>query len=147
MSAATVFATAALVSAATFTAWALYITLVEHPARIASGAAAGRAQFRPSYHRAAPWQASFAAIALVSGTLAAARSGDWTWLAGALAVGAVIPLTLVVIRPTNRRLLSSEALADAETLDLLERWGRLHAVRTVLGATGLLAFLYSLRTR
>ena len=147
MSAATLFGAAALVSTATFTAWALYITLVEHPARIASGAAAGRAQFRPSYHRAAPWQASFAAIALVSGTLAAARSGDWTWLAGALAVGAVIPLTLVVIRPTNRRLLSSETLADAETLDLLERWGRLHAVRTVLGATGLLAFLYSLRTR
>ena len=39
MSAAAVFATAALVSAATFTAWALYITPVEHPARVASGAA------------------------------------------------------------------------------------------------------------
>ena len=138
---------AAVVSTTVFTAWALYITLVEHPARLASGAPAGRAQFRPSYHRAAPWQGSFAVIALLSGALLAVLTGHWTWLAGALAVGAVIPLTLVVIRPTNQRLLSDERLTDADTLRLLERWGRLHAVRTALGAAGLLVFLYALRTR
>jgi hypothetical protein len=140
-------AAAALVSTVMFTAWALYITLVEHPARVASGASAGRAQFRPSYQRASPWQASFAAIALLSGTATATLTGQWTWLAGALAVGAVIPLTLMVIRPTNQQLLGAEPLADAETLRLLDRWGRLHAVRTVLGAAGLLVFLYALRTR
>ena len=117
------------------------------PDGVASGPAAGRAQFRPSYHRAAPWQASFAAITLLSGGLAATLTGHWAWLAGALAVGAVIPLTLVVIRPTNQRLLSAEPLADAETLRLLDRWGRLHAVRTALGVAGLLAFLFALRTR
>jgi hypothetical protein len=147
VSAAALLTSAALVSAVTFTAWALYVTLVEHPARIASGAAAGRAQFGPSYHRAAPWQASFAVIALLSGALQAALTGRWTWLAGALAIGAAIPLTLVVIQPVNHRLLSGAPLADAEILSLLERWGRLHAVRTVLGAAGLLAFLYALRTR
>ena len=138
---------ATLVTTVMFTAWALYIMLVEHPARVASGPAAGRAQFRPSYHRAAPWQASFAAITLLSGGLAAMLTGHWAWLAGALAVSAVIPLTLVVIRPTNQRLLSAEPLADAETLRLLDRWGRLHAVRTALGVAGLLAFLFALRTR
>ena len=124
-------ASAVMVSAVMFTAWALYITLVEHPARVASGPTAGRAQFRASYQRAAPWQASFAAVAL---------------LGGALAMGAVIPLTLVVIRPTNQRLLGAEPLPDAETLRLLDHWGRLHTVRTVLGAAGLLVFLYALRT-
>ena len=140
-------ASAALVSAVMFTTWALYIMLVEHPARVASGPVAGRAQFRASYQRAAPWQASFAAIALSSGTAAAGLTGHWAWLAGALAVGAAIPLTLLVIRPTNPRLLSAEPPADAETLRLLDRWGRLHALRTVLGAAGLLVFLYALRTR
>src|SRR5205085_11586538 len=100
-------ASAALVSAVMFTTWALYIMLVEHPARVASGPVAGRAQFRASYQRAAPWQASFAAIALSSGTAAAGLTGHWAWLAGALAVGAAIPLTLLVIRPTNQRLLSA----------------------------------------
>jgi Domain of unknown function (DUF1772) len=139
-------ASAALVSATVFTAWALYITLVEHPARVASGPVAGRAQFRPSYHRAAPWQASFALIAVVSGTAVAVLTRRWTWLAGAVAVGAVIPLTLIAIRPTNRRLLGPEALADAEVIRLLGRWGQLHAARTALGAAGLLVFLYALRT-
>jgi hypothetical protein len=140
-------ASAALVSATVFTAWALYITLVEHPARVASGPVAARAQFRPSYHRAGPWQASFALIALVSGTLVAVMTRKWIWLAGALAVGAVIPLTLIAIRPTNRRLLSRDSLADTEVLRLLGRWGRLHAARTALGAAGLLVFLYALRTQ
>ena len=139
--------TAAMVSAIVFTAWALYVSLVEHPARIDSGAAAGRAQFRPSYHRAAPWQASFAAIALVAGVVAAALTHRWTWLLGGLALGAAIPVTLVAIMPTNRRLLSADPLADAEVLQLLHRWGKLHAIRTALGAAALLLFLYSLNSR
>jgi hypothetical protein len=140
-------AAAAVVSGTAFTAWALYITLVEHPARVASGAAAGRAQFRESYRRAAPWQASFAAIALLSGSLLTALTGRWTWLVGALAIGAVIPLTLVAIRPTNQRLLEPGPLPDEDVLILLARWGRLHAARTTLGAAAMLVFLYALRTR
>ena len=138
---------AATVSGTAFTAWAIYIALVEHPARLDSGAACARAQFRPSYHRAAPWQASFAAIALDSGIAAGLLSARLAWLVGALVIGAAIPLTLVVIRPINNRLLSMEPLGDAETLALLRRWGHLHSVRTVLGGVGLLLFLLALRAR
>ena len=147
MSALGLAAAAATVSSTAFTAWAVYIVLVEHPARLDSGAASARAQFRGSYHRAAPWQASFAAIGLVGGIVAAWQSTRLAWLVGALAIGAAIPLTLVVIRPINNRLLSTEPIVDAETLALLRRWGRLHAVRTVLGAVGLLLFLLALRAR
>jgi hypothetical protein len=140
-------AAAATVSGTAFTAWALYVTLVEHPARLDSGASSGRAQFQPSYRRAAPWQASFAAISLLAGGTASALTGRWQWLLGALAIGAAIPLTLIVIRPLNQRLLSTALLADAEVVDLMRRWGRLHAIRTVLGAIGLLAFLWALRAR
>ena len=147
MSALGLAAAAATVTVTAFTAWALYIVLVEHPARLDSGAAGARAQFRSSYRRAAPWQASFAAIALVSGLGAAWLSARLAWLAGGLAIGAAIPFTLVVIRPINNRLLSTEPLGDAETLALLRRWGGLHAVRVVLGAVGLLLFLLALRAR
>jgi hypothetical protein len=76
----TLLAAAAVLSATMFTSWALYITLVEHPARLDSGAAAGRAQFRPSYRRAAPWQAAFAAGALVSGASSPrSRPGGRGW--------------------------------------------------------------------
>ena len=142
-----VLATAAVLSATLFTTWALYIAVVEHPARLDSGAGAGRAQFRPSYRRAAPWQAAFAAIALVSGAATAGLTKRWPWLAGAHVVGSVIPLTLVVIMPTNRRLLGADALADEDAVRLLRRWGRLHTARTVLGAVGLLLFLLALGSR
>jgi Domain of unknown function (DUF1772) len=139
--------TAALVSAVMFTAWALYVSLVEHPARLDSGAAAGRAQFRPSYRRAAPWQASFALITLLSGLATAALTGGWLWLLGAVALGAAIPFTLVVIKPINTTLLSTDVLGDDDTRRLLQRWGRLHAVRTILGAVAVLAFLLALGKR
>ena len=83
----------------------------------------------------------------MAGATAAALTHHWTWLLGALALGAAIPLTLVVIMPTNRRLLSPDPLPDTEVLQLLHRWGRLHAIRTALGAATLLLFLYSLGSR
>jgi Domain of unknown function (DUF1772) len=140
-------ATAVVLSAVLFTTWALYITLVEHPARLESGPAAGRAQFGPSYRRAAPWQASFASVALLGGGALGVLTARWTWWLGAVAIGAAIPLTLFVIVPTNRRLLAAGTLTDAEATGLLRRWGRWHAVRTALGGVGLLAFLASLGPR
>ena len=71
----------------------------------------------------------------------------WIWLAGAVAAGAVIPLTLAVIMPINHRLLGTAALPDDEVRRLLQRWGRLHAVRTVLGAAGCLAVLQAVAGR
>ena len=59
-------------------------------------------------------------------------------------IGAVVPFTLIVIMPTNHRLLATDLeLGSAETRALLKRWGSLHAVRTLLsmGATGLYVWL------
>jgi hypothetical protein len=140
-------ATIAVISAIMFTTWALYITLVEHPARLESGSGPGRAQFQASYRRAAPWQASFALLTCLSGAATAYLSGRWPWLVGAVAVGAVVPFTLIAIRPTNQVLLGATPLQDTETRLLLERWGRLHTVRTALGAAGVLAFLFGLGSR
>jgi Anthrone oxygenase len=53
----------------------------------------------------------------------------------------------VVIKPINGTLLSSAPLSDEDTRRLLQRWGRLHTVRTLLGGAGVLAFLGALGSR
>jgi hypothetical protein len=125
-----------------FALWALYVSVVEHPARLAAGTAAALAQWRPSYARAAPWQASAAAVSLCAGLALWIGGGGWAWGAGGALVGLAIPFTLVVIMPTNRRL-HDPALAPREAQALLERWGRLHWVRTALGLAGLAVTLWA----
>ena len=126
------------ICAGLFAGAALYINLVEHPARRDCGTVLAVRQFAPSYRRAAVMQASLAIVGLVSAALAWWRGAHIGILAGGLLLGAVVPFTLLIIRPTNKRLLAPRAGAESvEAAALLRRWGRLHAVRTVLG---LLAF-------
>ncbi|HEY7601325.1 MAG TPA: DUF1772 domain-containing protein [Methylomirabilota bacterium] len=121
-------------AATLFAGGALYVSLVEHPARLATGPPMAVAQFRTSYPLAARLQAGLA----TAGTLAAI--GAWlgtariAWLVAGIILGLVVPYTLVVILPTNKRLLDRALAPDApETRHLLRRWGALHAVRTLLG--------------
>jgi hypothetical protein len=63
-------------------------------------------------------------------------------MVGGLIIVSVIPFTLIVILPTNRKLLSPSLDTAAEsTEELLSRWGKLRAVRSVLGVLALLIFL------
>ena len=49
-------------------------------------------------------------------------------------IGAVVPFTLLIVQPTNQQLLAPERdLGSADTRRLLERWGRLHAIRSIAG--------------
>src|SRR3989449_11523084 len=72
----------ALVSAALFAGGALYASVAEHPGRMKAGLTVAMAEFGPSYRRAAPWQASSAALCLVSGGLATGLTSQWAWLGG-----------------------------------------------------------------
>jgi len=135
----------ALVAAALFTGAALYISVAEHPARLTLDVSPALAQWQPSYRRAVPMQAGLA--------LASAALGLWAWLeardplllAGALLILAVVPFTLLVIRPTNERMLATAPeSAGAETRALLVRWGALHWVRNLLGLAAVAAFAFAL---
>jgi hypothetical protein len=67
------------------------------------------------------------------------------WLIGGLLLLLIIPFTLVVILPTNRRLESRELdLRSEEAGTLLRRWGRLHAVRSILSTLAFVIFLFLL---
>jgi hypothetical protein len=122
-----------------FAGAALYISLVEHPARLMCSPAAALQQFRPSYHGAAVMQVPLALVGALAAIARFAVGGPAGWIVGGLVLGSAIPFTLVAIMPTNKRLL--DAALDPQSPDvpaLLERWGRLHAVRS---AAGLVAFI------
>jgi uncharacterized membrane protein len=61
---------------------------------------------------------------------------------GAVLIFLVIPFTLIVIFPTNKQLLDSALDCNsARTHNLLVRWGKLQAVRTVASLTATAVFL------
>ena len=131
-----------VLACALFTGAAIYITLVEHPARMQCGVEIAAIQFPPSYHRATVMQATCAALGLLSSIAAWLAGASFGWLVGGIVLGAVIPFTLIVILPTNKQLLSPTLdRQSAQTERLLARWGALHAVRSVLGGLALLLFL------
>ena len=80
------------------------------------------------------------------GLLAYLNTLDWRWLLGAVVLLANWPYTLFVIAPTNNRLMETPLeSATAETRRMLERWGALHAGRSVLGLAATLIFLWAQR--
>ena len=134
----------AVLTCTLFAGAAVYITAVEHPARLACGTEVALAQWAPSYKRATVMQASLAAIAALSGLIRGFQGGGPIWIWAASIILAVIPFTLIVIRPTNNRLLGPQRDGiAAETRQLLESWGHLHAVRSILGVVASILFIWA----
>jgi uncharacterized membrane protein len=135
----------ALTIAAAFAGAACYVNFVEQPARLELDDRALLAEWKPSYARGAMMQATLALVGGIFGLAAWWTSGDWRWIVGALLILAPWPWTIIAIKPTNDTLkaIPVEA-ADASSRQLLEKWGRLHAVRTALGVAAAAAYLWAL---
>ena len=90
-------------------------------------------------------QAGLAALSGAFGLYVAWDSRDWRWLLAALLILTNWPYTLFVIKPVNDQL---KAIADkdasAASRALIEKWGRLHAVRTALGILATAVYLWAL---
>ncbi len=128
----------ATLATALFAGAAVYISLVEHPARMACPPGMALAQWRPSYRRATVMQASLALLGFLLALAAWVAGAGGVWLVAGLLQGAVIPFTLLVMWPTNKAL-EAPALdpAGPEAHGLLGRWGRLHAARSALSLLAL----------
>ncbi len=134
----------ALLSATLFAGAALYITLVEHPARLGLDDSPLLQQWQPSYKRALPIQSSLAVIGGVAGLLSGYLTNDWRLVAGSVALLANWPFTVLVIFPVNKRLMGMDPNhANSESREMLVQWGKLHNVRSVLGAIAVLLFAAS----
>ena len=122
-----------------FAGAAIYVSLVEHPARLECGPALAIAEFGPSYRRGAVMQASLAVVGCLAAVAAWIQGSATSVLIAGLLLGAAVPFTLIVILPTNKRLLDAGLdRGSPEAAALLARWGRLHAVRSVVSGVAFL---------
>lgn len=135
----------ALAFAAMFAGAALYINVAEQPARLGLDDKSALAQWKPSYAKAYVMQSGLAMVSGGFGLLAAWQTGHWRWTAGAVLILANWPYTLLVIAPSNSELNAVSAHdSGPASRALLEKWGRLHAVRSALGIATTGAYLWAM---
>jgi hypothetical protein len=132
----------ATLTAAIFAGAALYVNLVEQPARMTLDTRAAALEWAPAYARGTWMQAPLAIVSFLTGLGAWWSGGGVGWALAAMLIGAVVPFTFLAIMPTNQLLLArGRDLASPETRALLERWARLHAVRTALSVAATVLYL------
>jgi hypothetical protein len=138
----TVLQLVARLSAGLFAGAAMYVSLVEHPARMRCGTSLAATEFGPSYYRAAAMQAPLASAGFLSGTAVWLMGAHFLWAVGGILLGSTILVTMIVIWPTNKQLLDPALDKDSALANrLLVRWGRLHILRTNLSIVAFLMFL------
>jgi Anthrone oxygenase len=135
----------ALIIAAVFTGAAVYVNVAEQPARLQLDDRTLLAEWQPSYKRGFAMQAPLAILAGILGVAAFFASYDWRWLLGAAVIVANWPYTLLVIAPTNKKLMATAPeAAGPEARRAVEHWAVLHAGRSALGAAPALIFLWAI---
>jgi hypothetical protein len=103
------------------------------------------AQWQSSYKRALPIQSGLAVVGGAAGLTVGYLSGDWRWFAGSILLLANWPFTFIVIMPVNKLLMAMpEHEASAASRAMLVQWGKLHNVRSALGAATALLFSWAL---
>jgi uncharacterized membrane protein len=132
----------ATLAAGLFAGAAIYIDLAEQPARKQIDTATALTEWRPSYKRAAVVQPLLAAVGFSSAVAAWLMGGSVWWLVGGVLLVAVIPYTLIIVFPTNNKLLDPAIDKNPDLARrLLIRWGRLHTVRSIMSLATFLAFM------
>jgi len=135
----------AVLAASIFTGAAIYINLVEHPARMSCSTEIAAAVWAPSYRRATVMQASLAIAGSLAGVAAWMLGAGLMWLVAALCIFAVVPVTFIIIFPTNKKLLAPERdPRSPETRTLLNKWARLHVIRSALSLVASAIYVWQL---
>jgi hypothetical protein len=135
----------AVLATTIFAGAAIYINLVEHPARMSCATEIAMAVWAPSYRRATVMQASLAIGGSLAGLAAWMLGGGLMWLVAALFILAVVPVTFIIIFPINKQLLApGRDPGSPETRKLLIKWGQLHAIRSALSLVASVIFVWQL---
>ena len=135
----------ALVVAALFAGAAIYINIAEHPARMGLEDSPLLTQWKPSYKRGFAMQASLAVVGCLLGLGAWYLARDWRWVLGAVVLVSNWPFTVVAIMPVNNRLMAMPVESPSDELrGLMDRWGKLHAVRSALGVIATAIFVWAM---
>jgi hypothetical protein len=134
----------ALVAAALFAGAAIYVSVAEQPARLDLADGPLFTVWKSAYRRGFAMQAPLALVGSLLALLAWWQSNDWRWLLGTVVLVSNWPYTFFAIAPINNQLKAiNPAGAGAKSRLLIEQWGRLHAVRSVLGFAATLVFFFA----
>jgi uncharacterized membrane protein len=129
-----------------FAGAAVYVSFVEHPARLSCGVKLALTEWKPSYKRGTTMQASLAAVGSLLAAVSWWLDRNAAWLIGGILLFAVVPFTFIVILPTNKKLESDELdSSPAQAEYHLRVWGKLHGVRSLLSFSAFVIFLIALR--
>jgi hypothetical protein len=129
----------AKISSGLFAGNSLYVSLVEHPARMECSTNVAITVFKSSFKRVAKLQAVLAVSGFLSSTGVYLLEHDSRWLASGLLLLSVFPYTFLVMWPTNKLLLDEKIDKDSDkTKYLLQKWGRMHMFRTVISSVTML---------
>lgn len=135
----------ATLASSLFCGASIYINLVEHPARVSCGTNLAVTEFAPSYKRATVMQVLLAVVAFISSLAAWLLHSGTYWLIGGILIILVIPFTAFFMLPINNILLSNSLDKHSDyAKNLLDRWGKLHAVRSGLSFASVVIFLLAL---
>ena len=86
------------------------------------------------FKRAAPFQGGLSLLSASSSLLVYYFNKEARYLYSGLILSSILPFTFAFIQPTNKILLNaSNDRGSEKTMFLLKKWGKLHAVRSVLG--------------
>jgi hypothetical protein len=132
----------ALVFASAFTGAALYVNLVEQPARLSLDDSSMVKEWAPSDRRGFALLGGLALASALAAIIAFGRDGDVRWLVGALLVLASWPYTFFIIVPLNNRLLAAQPEPDAR--EMVKDWGRLEWGLAALGVCATAIFAWPL---
>jgi anthrone oxygenase-like protein len=122
---------------------AAYISLVQQPAALQTGAEFATRFFVPMYGRASIMQAGLALGGTGTAVAAYWLGKHRIWLVSAVLIFIVIPFTLFVVSPVNQQLMSLDP-TDGRALEILKQWGRLHWFRTLSSGASFVLCLVAL---
>ncbi|KAL7747306.1 hypothetical protein RI367_007360 [Sorochytrium milnesiophthora] len=120
-----------------FASISLFISAVDAPVRETLPPAQARESFQRFFPPTAKLQSGLSAVAAVTCATMAYTTGNRALYAAAGAMAAMGPYTLLFLQPEFKPLMSTAMLPDAQIRQHLQKWRRLHLVRTI---TACLAF-------
>ena len=134
----------ALAAAAAFAGGALYVNVVEQPARMALEDSALLSEWGPSDRRGVALLLGLALVAGIFGLAGYFETQDVRWAIGALIVILVWPYTFFAMAPLNNQILTLRPKDVGATRALVAQWGQLEYGLTAIGVVASAVFLWAL---
>ena len=134
----------ALALAAAFFGAALYVNLVEQPARLALDDEVILNEWTPSDRRGVALMLGLSLLSAALGLVAYFASQDVRWAIGALIVILVWPYTVFAMAPLNNQILTLAPHDIGAARALVRQWGLLEYGQTAIGLAASVVYLWAL---